>query len=83
MLSEIKHYLCGYTGFCNFVLEMLFFSFFFWKVEDKREKKGILIFSPVLKCYNKHQKQPPEVFYKKGVLNNFAKFTGKHLCRSI
>ena len=25
------------------------------------------------------QKQLPEVFYKKGVLRNFAKFTGKHL----
>ena len=25
------------------------------------------------------QKQPPEVFYQKGVLRNFAKFTGKHL----
>ena len=25
------------------------------------------------------QKQPLEVFYKKGVLRNFAKFTGKHL----
>ena len=23
----------------------------------------------------------PEVFCKKGVLNNFAKFTGKHLCQ--
>ena len=29
------------------------------------------------------QKQPPEVFYKKGVLKNFAKFTGKHLCQSL
>ena len=28
------------------------------------------------------QKQPPEVFYKKGVLKNFAKFTGKHLYQS-
>ena len=28
------------------------------------------------------QKQPPEVFYKKKVLRNFAKFTGKHLCQS-
>ena len=27
------------------------------------------------------QKQPPELFYKKGVLKIFAKFTGKHLCR--
>ena len=29
------------------------------------------------------QKQPPEVFYEKGVLRNFAKFTGKHLCQSL
>ena len=27
--------------------------------------------------------QSPEVFYKKGVLKNFAKFTGKHLCQSL
>ena len=24
-----------------------------------------------------------EVFYKKGVLKNFSKFTGKHLCQSL
>ena len=29
------------------------------------------------------QKQPPEEFLKKGVLRNFAKFTGKHLCQSL
>ena len=29
------------------------------------------------------EKQPPEVFYKKGVLKNFAKFTGKHQCQSL
>ena len=29
------------------------------------------------------QKQPPEVFCKKGVLRNFAKFTGRHLCQSL
>ena len=28
-------------------------------------------------------KQPPEVFYKKGVLKNFTKFTGKHLFQSL
>ena len=33
--------------------------------------------------FNKVQKQPPEVFGKKGVLRNFAKFTGKHLCQSL
>ena len=29
------------------------------------------------------QKQPPEVFLGKGVLRNFAKFTGKHLYQSL
>ena len=29
------------------------------------------------------QKQPPEVFCKKCFLRNFAKFTGKHLCKSL
>ena len=29
------------------------------------------------------QKQPPEVFCKKGVLRNVAKFTGKHLCQRL
>ena len=29
------------------------------------------------------QKQPPEVFFEKGVLRNFAKFTGKYLCQSL
>ena len=27
--------------------------------------------------------QPPEVFCKKGILRNFAKFTGKYLCQSL
>ena len=29
------------------------------------------------------QKRPPEVFWKKDVLINFAKFTGKHLCQGL
>ena len=29
------------------------------------------------------QKQPPEVFYKKGVLKNFVNLTEKHLCQSL
>ena len=31
----------------------------------------------------KHRNSCPEVFCKKGVLRNFAKFTGKHLCQSL
>ena len=30
-----------------------------------------------------NQTQSPEVFCKKGVLKNFAKFAGKHLCWSL
>ena len=29
------------------------------------------------------QKQPPEMFYKKGVFKNVAKFTVKHLCWNL
>ena len=29
------------------------------------------------------QKQPPELFYKKGVLKHLAKFAGKHLYRDL
>ena len=32
------------------------------------------------KCF---KKQPPEVFYKKAVLKNFAMFTGKQLCWNL
>ena len=32
---------------------------------------------------DKVQKQSPEEFCKKGVLRNFAKFKGKHLCQSL
>ena len=35
-------------------------------------------FYPVLR-----QKRSPDVFYKKGVLKNFAKFTRKHLCHNL
>ena len=32
------------------------------------------------KNFLKQQKQPPEVFYKKGIFKNFAIFAEKHLC---
>ena len=32
---------------------------------------------------NRNKKQPPEVFYEKSVLRNFAKFTVKHLCQRL
>ena len=35
----------------------------------------------IFRCIKR--KQPPEVFYEKGALKNFAKFTGKFLCQSL
>ena len=32
---------------------------------------------------NTSQKQPPEVLNKKGIIRNFAKLAGKHLCQSL
>ena len=40
---------------------------------------GELVLRGVGPILGNGQKQPPEVFYKKDVLRNFAKFTGKHL----
>ena len=40
---------------------------------------GELVYRGVGPILGNGQKQPPEVFYKKGVLGNFVKFTGKHL----
>ena len=37
----------------------------------------------MVKIYCKNRSSRPEVFCKKGILRNFAKFTGKHLCQSI
>ena len=60
---------------------------------NKKMKKGgefrcsliyFLVFWSVCSCYvfycSPLQKQSPEVYYKKGVLKNFAKFRRKHLC---
>ena len=40
------------------------------------DKKGRIVY---LKCRSSR----PEVFCKKGVLNNVTKITGKHLCQSV
>ena len=43
---------------------------------------NLSVYLPSLCCDIYCKKKPPEVFYKKGVFKNFAKFTGKHLCES-
>ena len=44
-----------------------------WVIVDSNDIEEILFYR------NSH----PEVFCKKGVLRNFVKFTGKHLCQSL
>ena len=44
---------------------------------------SIMICQWSVKSFANKQKQPLEAFYKKGVLKNFAKFTGKYLCQSL
>ena len=49
--------------------------------------ENLLAFTPLrngyLITFEKMQKQRPEKFCEKSVLNNFAIFTGKHLCLSL
>ena len=57
-----------------FIVNFMFCFFCFWLSASECQFGG-----DIRSC----QKQPPEVFCKKGVLRNFAKFTGKHLCQSL
>ena len=45
---------------------------------EKNEDENFQLF--MLNIYGSSRR---EVFYGKGVLRNFAKFTGKHLCQSL
>ena len=51
--------------------------------ETSWERSPLFWFNQSISRWIFFQKQPPEVFYKKGVLRNFAKFTGKHLRQSL
>ena len=42
-----------------------------------------VIYWVIFPCKSIHRSSYPEVFYKKGVLKNLTKFTGKHLCQSL
>ena len=56
------------------------------KLQSELGKVGFinfLLFREITKKKNLYQKQPPDVLYKKGALENFAKSTRKHLCQSL
>ena len=46
---------------------------------ESKKRKGYRVNR---ESHKKNKKQPSEVIYKKGVLKNFAKFIGEHLCQS-
>ena len=49
------------------------------KIESSKEIPKIIYYDKE----SSFQKQPPEVFYKKGVLRIFTKSTRKHLCQGL
>ena len=49
---------------------------------SKENTQGKFLSNLFLK-YGNIRSSRPEVFCKKGVVRNFAKFTGKHLCQSL
>ena len=40
-------------------------------------------FCDIADLFNKYRSRSPKVFYKNGILDNFAKFRRKNLCRSL
>ena len=52
----------------------------------KKASKAWFLFDKVYVQNDRYllfQKQPPELFCKKGVLKNYANFTGKHVSKSF
>ena len=50
-----------------------------------KEKPAVLYLKTQIfdKLQLKYSSSRPDVFFKKGVLRNFARFIGKHLCQSL
>ena len=66
--TVIEFMLMSLGNFTEFLIEI-------WVISMDRPDRTVASMSSF--------QQSPEVFYKKGVLRNFAKFTEKHLCQSL
>ena len=53
------------------------------EILPKQMKNWTLLLNLVMFHIHKIQKCRPEVFCKKGIFRNFAKFIGKHMCQSL
>ena len=73
--SLLRHWL--YTMIC----QCFYFRNNSRKLDIKKANKFLILW--VISTMAKFRSSRPEVFCKKGVLKNFAKFTWKYLCQSL
>ena len=67
---------------CNFCAFFKGKKIKIYSLRIKNEGSGHRV-SPEVYLHNEIEKQPPKVFFKKGLLKNLSKLTGKHLRRSL
>ena len=53
-----------------------------WSQKSSADSHSVAL-SEIVSFLEDFHRQPPEVFFKKAVLKNFAILTGKHLCWSL
>ena len=82
-------------NFAVFTWKHLCWSLFLIKLQTCRKTPSLILFvhersNAYMRKYSKlinrksnYRSSCPEVFCKKGVIRNFAKFPGKHLCQSL
>ena len=68
---------------CNKSTAEAYVQFFFSWLSFQSRFPILLCNKTAAEAYVQFQKWPPQVLCKKGVLKNFANFTGKHLCWSL
>ena len=73
---EIVSQIRDFRGDC-----LNFWLFIKKKMQAKENERVIWFWIFTRKCY--YRSSHPEVLCKEGVLKNFTKFTGKHLCQSL
>ena len=64
-------------------LKKVLFSFVIVVWDSFRDDFEYILYETVYSIRLKGRNSHPDVFCKKGVLRNFADFTGKHLCQSL
>ena len=77
ILLDFCHLFWWHCQFHVFDIAFFIITFLFTLLRPSSVVINICLFTLTVKL------SPPEVFYKKDVLRNFAKFIGKHLCQGL